>query len=172
MKFSEYKLLSTRTNKWLLSSQFDLAHALIGMTSELNELQDAMASGDFVNRSEELSDIAWYLSLYVNVRDIELADSTYGQIGGTFSNLIRYVSLLTDLAKKWIIYNKEIPQEIEKEYCQILLNILANFDNGECDFETGLQNNIDKLKKRYPEKYSDELAQNRDLLAERKELEK
>lgn len=172
MKFSEYTLLSTRANKWLSSSQFDLAHALIGMASELNELQDAIASGDKINKSEELSDIAWYLSLYVNVRNITLQEPTYGHGGANFNSLIRYVSLLTDLAKKWIIYSKEIPQEIEREYAQLILGILANFDDEDCDFEKGLQNNIDKLMKRYPEKYSDELAQNRDLIAERKELEK
>lgn len=34
-----------------------------------------------------------------------------------------------------------------------------------------MQNNIDKLAKRYPDKYSDDYANNRDLVAERKILE-
>ena len=40
------------------------------------------------------------------------------------------------------------------------------------DWEQGLKNNIDKLRVRYPEKYTDECAENRDLASERKELEK
>ena len=40
------------------------------------------------------------------------------------------------------------------------------------DWETGLQNNIDKLKARFPEKFTSEKAINRDLKTERKELEK
>ena len=40
------------------------------------------------------------------------------------------------------------------------------------DIFRSLQNNIDKLKVRYPEKFTEECAINRDLVAERAELEK
>ena len=40
------------------------------------------------------------------------------------------------------------------------------------DIFQSLQNNIDKLKVRYPEEFNEELAKNRDLVSERKELEK
>ena len=39
------------------------------------------------------------------------------------------------------------------------------------DFENIWQKNIKKLELRYPDKYSDEKAKNRDLLSERKILE-
>lgn len=39
------------------------------------------------------------------------------------------------------------------------------------DWEEGLQRNINKLRKRFPEKYTDENAVNRDLQAEREALE-
>jgi hypothetical protein len=51
----------------------------------------------------------------------------------------------------------------------VLANI-AEFYN--LDFFQCLTNNIDKLKVRYPEKFTNEAAQNRDLEAERVELEK
>lgn len=42
---------------------------------------------------------------------------------------------------------------------------------GEPNFTGIMQKNIDKLKKRYPEKFTEEKAQNRDLTGERKILE-
>jgi hypothetical protein len=55
----------------------------------------------------------------------------------------------------------------------VQLAILANIAEWfELDFFQVLTNNIDKLKVRYPEKFTEEAAQNRDLEAERAELEK
>jgi hypothetical protein len=51
----------------------------------------------------------------------------------------------------------------------MLHHIASWFD---LDFFQCLTNNIDKLKVRYPEKFTEEAAQNRDLEAERVELEK
>lgn len=45
-------------------------------------------------------------------------------------------------------------------------------DELKLDWGTGLQNNIDKLKARFPDKFTSEKAINRDLETERKELEK
>lgn len=42
----------------------------------------------------------------------------------------------------------------------------------EVDFYKGLERNINKLKVRFPEKFTQENALNRDLESERKELEK
>ena len=39
------------------------------------------------------------------------------------------------------------------------------------NIEQALQNNIDKLRVRYPDKFSEELAINRNLEMERKELD-
>lgn len=177
MKFSEYRLLNLRTNKWLTSLKMDLAHALIGMTSEINELEDAIKKGDEINITEELADIMWYLSLYLTVRNIPTPELNLAVNYSSFENLVRNISILNDLAKKWIIYNKDINEVEEIGVLAEILTTAHNFflnsnTNRVVNIERGLQNNIDKLKKRYPEKYSDELAQNRDLVAERKELEK
>mgnify|MGYP001562923263 CR=1 FL=1 len=171
MKFEEYQKLSIRTNKWLSSIQFDVAHMLLGMNGEINELNDALESVDKVNQAEELADIAWYVSNYASIRNLHLDESKALLVRGDYNGLVYQISTLTDIAKKWIIYNKEIDTTEEQKICQNILSILYHFDI-EINFSKALQNNIDKLKKRYPEKYSDENAQNRDLAAERKELEK
>lgn len=177
MKFEDYRKINLRTNKWLGSPQLDLAHALIGMTSEINELEEAIDNADEVNISEELSDQCWYFSLYLDVRGLPTPPILSVIPFNSYTSLVRNISKLNDLAKKWIIYNKEINTEIEQRYLSLIFTVLSNFyidkhTNAVINIERGLQNNIDKLKKRYPDAYSDELAQNRNLEAERKELEK
>jgi len=173
MKLEEYKNFTLRTNKFLSSTQFDVAHMLLGMTSEINELDAALISKDEVNIAEELADIMWYVSNYSHLRLCNIVEPTnkpeYIVTPLLYDNLVYNISLLTDLAKKWIIYNKVIDEETEEKYLQQVVNNVYAFG---VDMERALQNNIDKLKKRYPDKYSDEYAQNRDLEAERKELEK
>lgn len=78
-----------------------------------------------------------------------------------------------DTLKKHIYYGKELDkvnliEELGDQlwYCAIALNALGS------DFETAMQINIDKLKSRYPEKFTEELAKNRDLEKERSILEK
>jgi hypothetical protein len=43
---------------------------------------------------------------------------------------------------------------------------------GDINIPNSLQNNINKLKVRFPQSFNEELAKNRDLVSERKELEK
>jgi NTP pyrophosphatase (non-canonical NTP hydrolase) len=83
------------------------------------------------------------------------------------------VAEFTDMLKKHIFYGKPLDLINLKEelfdttwYMAIALDVL------EGSFEEGFQKNIDKLKARYPEKFSEEKAINRDLKKERSILEK
>lgn len=78
----------------------------------------------------------------------------------------------TDALKKHIFYGKELDEVNLKEeigdilwYAAIALEALGS------DFESVMQTNIDKLSARYPDKFTEELAENRDLDTERKILE-
>ena len=112
----------------------------------------------------------WYLANYCTFRnysferlfDVELSNN----LGVTFNS-----SKLQDLVKKYIAYNKEINTSEESA---LLENLAFNIKKlyGEVDIYRSLQNNIDKLKIRFPEKFDEELAKDRNLAAERKELEK
>lgn len=80
---------------------------------------------------------------------------------------------LTDPFKKGIYYGKEVDMvNVAEELADMMWYAvnLARLTN--IDLQNALQNNIDKLKKRFPEKFTKEDAINRDLEAERKELEK
>lgn len=78
-----------------------------------------------------------------------------------------------DMLKKHFFYGKPLDEVNLKEeigdllwYCAIALEALGT------DFESVMQTNIDKLRARYPQEFTEELAENRDLAKERDILEK
>lgn len=78
----------------------------------------------------------------------------------------------TDMLKKHIFYGKPLDEVNLKEelfdmtwYIAIALDVLGY------TFEEGFKTNIDKLKARYPEKFTEEKAENRNLVREREILE-
>ncbi len=79
---------------------------------------------------------------------------------------------LLDQAKKVIFYGKKIDEtNIEEELGDLLWYIALLCDVFNFKFEDIMEKNIAKLKLRYPEKFTQEKALNRDLDAERKVLE-
>lgn len=77
-----------------------------------------------------------------------------------------------DMLKKHLFYGKpldevNLAEEIADNlwYCAMALRALGT------DFETAMERNIAKLKARYPEKFTEELAENRNLDKERAILE-
>jgi NTP pyrophosphatase (non-canonical NTP hydrolase) len=77
-----------------------------------------------------------------------------------------------DMLKKHLFYGKPLDEVNLREevadqlwYCALALRAL------DTDFETVMKTNIDKLKARYPQKFTEESALNRDLDKERKILE-
>ena len=159
MTFKDYQEQAKRTCPTLGSEKLDLAHMVLGIHSEYNEWVNAT---DAVNESEELADMLWYLANYCTFRnysferlfDVELPNN----LKLTFNS-----SKLQDLVKKYIAYNKEISISDESA---LLENLAFNIKNlyRRTDIHQSLQNNIDKLKIRFPEKFTEELAKNRYLI--------
>lgn len=80
---------------------------------------------------------------------------------------------LLDAFKKHIYYGKQLDVvNIGEEIADCMWYISNLCRLMEIDMEKMLENNINKLRVRYPEKFTNEHATNRDLDAERKELEK
>lgn len=80
---------------------------------------------------------------------------------------------LADAFKKHIYYGKELDIiNVAEEIGDTLWYIHNLCRLMDLDIEKIMQNNIDKLMKRFPEKFTTDNAINRDLDAERKELEK
>jgi NTP pyrophosphatase (non-canonical NTP hydrolase) len=156
--------------------QINLSHMIMGMVSELNEVEDAWDKKDLINVSEEYADIMWYLANYCTIRNIKL--SAFTVFPEPDYNIDYHISKLTDHVKKYIVYNREINRQQELACVINILVTIQNYFHPEVDlgqritFEQALENNINKLKVRYPEKFTEELAINRNLELERAELEK
>ena len=179
MELEEYQKNAVRTMAETKNEKLDLAHMVIGMTSEINELYDAIDNNDKVNTGEELSDIMWYLANYCTLRGYKL-ELFYNRFSQTvchdyinIQDITCNVSKLTDLVKKKIYYNRDIEVPAEQELIEnIIIAIQGICEFNSIIFNNILQNNIDKLKKRFPDKFCEEKANNRNLDEELKELKK
>lgn len=179
MEFKQFKEECKRTCASLGSRESDLSHMIMGMVSEIVELDDALKIRDTVNVGEEVADIYWYLMNYISFRnlDINLEQTEISKYRFDSWRLVIKLSIeiskLSDLTKKYIAYGRPIDELEEQElileidsYLQAIL-LRKGLDLGNI-----LQNNIDKLKIRFPEKFNENEANNRNLTKERKELEK
>lgn len=177
MKIQVFKEQCKRTCPTLDGGiKLDLAHMVLGMNTEIVELREAIQNKDSVNIQEELADFLWYFCNYKNFRGYSEYNYDEQELTSDFAIIYKLydrVSELQDLVKKFIAYNKEINTEVElfllNEIYHCILSIAYSSYNA--DIEEGLEKNIAKLKARYPEKFDENLAINRDLETERKILE-
>lgn len=96
-----------------------------------------------------------------------LADELHMAMG-----MVTEAGELIDVYKKNLAYKKEIDYVNLKEELGDILWYIANLCNiNDWDIEDVLEININKLKVRYPEKFTQENAINRNLEEERKILE-
>lgn len=78
----------------------------------------------------------------------------------------------TDALKKSLFYGKVLDvTNLKEELGDLLWYVAIAMDELDTDFETEMERVINKLKVRYPEKFTREAAEERDLDAERQELE-
>jgi hypothetical protein len=181
MKFEEYREQTKRTLPDLGSVIFNSIHMTLGLGSEIVELFEALDKDDAVNIGEELSDKLWYAANYCNIHGIivnpELTQGTieidYLQFDNLLHDMIRHISMLQDFDKKLLAYGKEVSLEDRSSKINLLISfIIEAMGCIGLDAEVCMRNNINKLRTRYPDKFDSEKAINRDLEAERKQLEK
>lgn len=80
---------------------------------------------------------------------------------------------LIDALKKSTFYGRKLDiVNVKEEAGDILWYLAILFDELGTDFETEMQRVITKLETRFPEKFTEEAAYNRNLEAEREILEK
>lgn len=177
-KLIDYQLNANRTCASLGDEKLDLAHMVLGIISEQEEYLKACVEEDRVNQKEELADVCWYVANYCTFRDYsfyELVKKHKHNVAlfgweTEVSTFDMFTSKLADYVKKYIAYGKPIDRELEE---RALGGIIWSIDTEECyfDFEADLDRNIKKLQHRFPEKFTQEKALNRDLETERKILE-
>jgi hypothetical protein len=166
----------------------DYIHAAMGVADELLELQLAT---DPVNQCEELVDLAWFAALGISRIPAEFVLlNIFARRDPTPPvGLINYVGDYLGPAKKAFAYGSCKKgwegRNYEDEFNAldgIVQSVIAAFDDlqmtnstlcapGMDLYETYLNRVIDKLRARYPDKFTTDHASNRDLDAERAILE-
>ena len=140
-------------------------HMKMGVITEIGEIIDIfkknLAYGkniDMVNLGEEIADVQFYLSNYATMRGDEVDLSFFNEKFEIVNEQILY-DLLFEIAQNPLEYSLNTFN---------LINIAKYYN---LDFAKLLDNNIAKLKVRFPDKFTEEAALNRNLEEERKTLE-
>lgn len=195
----EYALLARRTLKELPTFRQHMLHMGLGVAGEFGELIDAAKKVfvygkpyDHTNSVEEAGDTLWYI---VNMLQELQVEPVYmqraldrGFIHGT--QLQQQINIWDDfvLAEMLLAWNKAMADQCADlarldpngvpgtSAAVVIIEALAGNVGVLCgvlgiDVGHVMQINIEKLAKRYGEKYSDVAALNRDLGAERAVLE-
>lgn len=103
-----------------------------------------------------------------DVQNYALLDNLHMTVG-----MVTEVGELVDVFKKNLAYNKPIDWvNVEEEVADVMWYLVNFCRINSIDLEKALYNNIQKLKVRFPDKFTGEAAINRDTIKERVELEK
>jgi NTP pyrophosphatase (non-canonical NTP hydrolase) len=184
----EYQGLAARTCPNLPGEHENERHMNLGVVTEIGEVLDIFKKNlaykkpiDVVNLGEELADIAWYIVNKCRFHEVAL-DDDFDVVKAEVKQLLDTTMFIEEgLSKE--LKTEALMHPLLQAYIGpsnsffsapiVQLGFLANIAEWyELDFFQLLTNNIDKLKVRYPEKFTEEAAQNRNLEAERTELEK
>lgn len=168
-----------------------LLHGAVGLASELAEIRqmaDAMEI-DSVNLKEEMGDVFWYMGIMVDELKAD-PDSVFSvfssanlaslpeetkkkHLGFAVDAMTVNIGEAIDLLKKNLIYGKPLN---EQKLVEKLQSINFNVEHALALYgltpQESRERNIEKLKARYGEKFTEAAALERNLTAEREILEK
>ncbi len=137
-------------------------------TGQLNYFKEKLKQLNKMDYKKYQEESARTFSYRKESLDTETTDALHCVIG-----MVTESAELMDAFKKHIFYGKALDEVNTKEEIGDIMWYIANFCRLKGYYlEEIMQTNINKLKVRYPEKFTNELADNRNLDAERKELEK
>lgn len=182
MNWKEYKKLSERTFSYIenlnkdinidLAIKLNQSHCAIGIITELGELMTAIKNNDIVNVTEELGDICWYIS------NLERLMGNNDQNLIAFKGKIKSIDIgdaivnasnLLDIYKKGIYYNKQVNYIEVTDVLELIKDFVSKAAKlNEKPMHTVLSVNINKLRLRFPNKFTEKDAIERDTDAEYK----
>lgn len=184
MDLKKYELETQRTFAYRKSpldeKTTDMLHCAIGISTEISELVEAINKNDIVNIGEEIADQMWYISNLARFINFNLEKEcalikqfTFLEKQEYLNNCVIESGNLLDLFKKSIFYNKKLDEFLIKIILtRMIINLSSLCGSLNLDLFKLLDNNINKLRIRFPDKFTQENALERNLDAERKELEK
>lgn len=152
-----------------------ILHAVIGLNTEAVEL---LSARDSVNFIEELGDSFWYCALLSDAAGFNYSYPPFAssvskdQMPAYRKQLIETVSEMLDLCKKATFYGRELDIEALENLYIDAMDLLATLSNTQGKTQEEVETIvINKLKARFPNKFTEEAAYDRDLDKEREVLE-
>jgi len=125
-----------------------LLHATMGICTELVELADGFGTVNFV---EEVGDVLWYLAIADDVIDWRKCN----RVCEPKSNLY-WIGELNDAMKRHLFYGTELNiDKIVTACIAIYHGLVVALSDRQLLIEAAMEANIEKLSKRYPNKYFD-----------------
>jgi hypothetical protein len=155
MNLNNYQQLALRTAGHMNTDQM-LINSALGLPGEVAEIYDEIVSGKFDNTKikKELGDLCWYIAIALHALSTQFSSVGCGKIHGKAitMNLVIATGKYSDYIKK--VYFQG--HKMDKEHCIELLSSCYLAIRTICkewyyDFDQILQDNIDKLKRRYPD---------------------
>lgn len=166
-----------------------LLHGAIGLASELSEIREMAESDDIdtVNLKEEMGDLCWYMGIMVDEMQVNPEVVFMGKqyteregypnkkerLNESIDIMTKCIGTAIDFLKKAVMYGKPLNiNEIEGQLQELSLEIEMSLNLYGMTSSQARERNIEKLRARYGEKFTEAAALERNLTAEREILEK
>ena len=167
---ANYQEFAGRTMASLGYLAVDGAHMALGFTTEVGELDEAMQKNDLINAREEHGDTLWYFAntctLYGLSFEKTIQTARDEKVLGEFK-----LHNLVDLFKRELAYKKEMNLiSLQTELVLLAQSLMGVEEYFGFSLEDSLQRNIDKLFVRFPDKFNETNALERNLDVEYKVL--
>jgi NTP pyrophosphatase (non-canonical NTP hydrolase) len=180
MNFQQYKPLALRTEKPLPSTHLRLNHAILGLATENGEftttvkriaIYEKPISVEFIGHMrEELGDLLWYVAIAADAIDCDIPEYQYlfeDYESFDTPTQLNMVACRITMEVGFIAFQAPLLHDARsrESIMRGLLNIVCSVSHA-CDalgfaIEDLMVENIDKLQKRFPEKYTNAAAEGR-----------
>lgn len=170
MELETYQKSSERTLPDLGSIQLNLAHMALGICDEADEIDEAYTARSKSDLADEIGDQMFYIAGYCTFKKYSMKEvALYGQNVSLYQAVFR----IAGHVKKFVAYNKEIEERTEKELLGTVIKC-GQILCGQLDIDFGevLEKNIKKLKIRFPKKFDQKAAINKNSRKEKKIFKK
>lgn len=166
MDLITYQPLALRTARRFDNKCLDLQHAALGLTTEYAELLQAIVKGEFEGVTEEVADFFWYGALFCDVMQMtlqEVWDQAPRDRSSTLVDSVVVLGNVVNFVKRVAIYDKVPTTQMMAALKADLGYLLREVGGGVRpeQLSEALDANINKLKLRYPDKFSTEAAEAR-----------
>lgn len=168
-----------------------LLHGAIGLASELAESQELVEKQDIdvTNLKEEMGDMFWYMGIMVDELKVDpdtifqfndtdkiqtsSANEAKAMLQDQIHGLAKEIGTAIDLLKKAVMYGKQLDEaKLADRLRAIDYYVNRSLRIYGLTSAASRERNIEKLRARYGEKFTEAAALERNLAAERQILEK